>query len=137
MPDKLQELWRCDYVKDAYTDQTGAKHWGNVVYERCVVVDTGMRFHVETGYNVSGEKTAGRIYIRAERVRRQGGGLRLVEGDEFRYSPELVDYSGGGSWRNMSEPVDDRKRGWWKSPPRNLAGYVHPDGTPVRRVLDA
>lgn len=131
MANKLQELWLCDYVKDAYEDQTGAKHWGSVVRERCIVVDTGRRFHVETGYNVRGEETAGRIYIRPDRVRNG-----ILVGDEFHYYPNLIDYSGGGSWRNVTDPDDQRKgRGWWQRPPRNTGSYVNPDGTPVKKVL--
>ena len=126
------ELWRCNYVKDAYHDQTGKGHWGHVVYERCVVVSTGQRFPIETGYKIKGEETAGRIYLRPERV----GPHRLLLGDEFRYYPNMIDYSGSGTWRNETNRDDQAKeRGWWKEPPRNSAGYVFPDGTPARRVL--
>jgi hypothetical protein len=128
----MKELWLAHSVKDAYTDQTGKSHWGYVVRQRCVVVDTGKRFPIETGYKIKGEESAGRIYIRPERVDRNGE----LAGDEFRYYPNLVDYSGGGTWRNVTDPTEQHKDiGWWQEPPRNTAGYVNPDGTPVRRIL--
>ena len=128
---KLTELWRCNYVADAYEDQTGKRHWGNVVTARCVVIPTGETFPMETGYNVPGEATAGKVYLRPERF--EDG---LLMGDEFRYYPNLIDYVGGGSWRNHSNEADQsRELGWWQRVPVNTAGYVHPDGTPVEPIL--
>ncbi len=129
---KLREIWRVAHVKDAYADQTGKAHWGDVVYERAIVMPTGESFPIETGYNIKGEDTAGKVYIRPERVASDG----VLVGDEFRYYPNMIDYFGGGSWRNATNPDDQsQERGWWKDAPYNVQGYVHPDGTPVRKVL--
>jgi len=131
----IQELWRCAYVKDAYEDQTGAKHWGYVVYERTIVVSTDRTFPMKTGYNISGEETAGRIWIRPSKI--SVSDARVLQGDEFWYYPNMIDYVGGGSWRNHTNPDDQGKeRGWWKKPPIRLRRYVYPDGTPAKRVLD-
>lgn len=129
----MQELWLVDYKKDAYTDHTGASHWGKVVHARTVVVSTAETFPIETGYNVRGEETAGKIYIRPTGIDDE-----WLTGDEFRYYPELVDYAGSGTWRNVTNPDEQGKeRGWWQRPPLNPKGYVYPDGSgPVRKVLE-
>jgi hypothetical protein len=132
-PGAVQELWRVEYVpNEAYVDQTGKSQSGHVVYERAIVVMTDQRFPIETGYNIRGEETAGRIALRPT-----GICDGLLTGDEFRYYPNMIDYHGGGSWRNETEPSDQGKdRGWWQRVPVRLDGYVFPDGTPARRVLD-
>lgn len=109
------EVWRTEYVKDAYSDQTGKKHWGYIVHARTVLTETG-RFSLDDGY--------GHTYPTAGVVAIDGYGR------EFRYYPNLIDYHGGGSWKC----VEDGTR--WQRPPYSPSGYVHPDGTgPVERLL--
>lgn len=116
MAGRLHEVWRADYVKDAYTDQTGASHWGYVVRERCIIEETGERFAMDDGY--------GGHYPTAGSVARNP-----LTGHTFKYRPNLIDYHGGGSWKN--ETTGD----FWQHVPYSTKGYVHPDGSPVEPVL--
>lgn len=114
---KLHEVWRVEYAKDAYVDQTGMSHWGYIVRERQVVQEVG-RFAMDDGYG-GHYPTAGIVATNPR------------TGEEFRYRPNLVDYIGGGAWKNQA--TGD----FWIRPPGHPRGYVYPDGSaPVERVLD-
>lgn len=115
---KLHEVWRVGYVKDAYVDQTGKGHWGHVVRERQVIQEVG-RFAMDDGY--------GTHYPDAGII-----ATNPLNGHEFRYHPNLVDYAGGGVWK------DQETGDFWQRPPFHTRGYVYPDGSaPVKRVLDS
>jgi hypothetical protein len=124
------ELWRTNYVKDAYEDQTGRKHWGHVVYEQVAVEDTGERFDVDDGY--SKHPGLGKVYRQAD-----------PEGDRrFGLYPETVSYTGGTHVRLLfdrptcGDGSPDRTYGYWIRAPRSAKGYCYPDGSgPVTPVL--
>ena len=118
MSQLLHELLRTEYLKDAYIDQTGAKHWGYVVYEQILVQETGERFDVDDGYKV--HKDHGVIAIAP-------GGRR------FRLWTETVSYSGGT--HIIPEDAPAGLRGHWQVSPLSLAGYCTPKGTPVSHHL--
>ena len=114
---KMHEVWREEYVKDAYSDQTGAKHWGHVVHSRMLLRETG-RFACEEPYS-------GKVYPEA--------GIIAVDGlgREFRYTPNMTDYHGGGRWKCSDDGT------FWVRPPRSVAGWCYPDGTaPVTKIID-
>jgi hypothetical protein len=110
------EIWRVNYVKDAYADQTGATHWGYIVREQKLVTETG-RFAVQEPYSEKWYNDAGIIAVDD------------FPGHEYRYRPNLTDYWGGGSWTN--EMTGEH----WIKAPYNVKGYVYPDGTgPVEKL---
>lgn len=113
------EVWRCEYVpREAYRDQTGLQHGGHVVFERIVV----------------------EAYARAEQYEGYGGtwhmaGLWCVEttGDKrrrFKRSQELVDYSGGASYRELDSDLKaraDAARAAMESGDEALIAFLRPD----------
>jgi hypothetical protein len=111
------EVWRAEYLaKDAYTDQTGLSHSGYIVHAQIILRETG-RFNVYEAYSKKDYPTAGVIAVDEH-------------GREFRYTPNLVDYWGGGSWKCQEDGS------FWKRPPSKPLGYVYPDGSgPVERIL--
>lgn len=116
----LHELWRTTYVKDAYEDQTGAKHYGNVVHEQIIVTEVA-RFAQYEGY---GQKWYPDV------------GIAAVDesGRIFHYYANLVDYSGGGSWRMV---YGEGERKWFSRVPYSTKGYVYADGSaPVKRLIE-
>lgn len=121
-PPRIIELWRVEYKKDAYEDQTGAKHWGHVVYEQVVVEEIG-RFDQYEYYGKEWVKDAGIYAIEPE------------TGRKFKGSQNLVDYYGGRGW--TLDPRSNNQVGVWKEVPRNAAGYCYPEGNaPVQRLLE-
>lgn len=112
------ELWRDDYVKDAYVDQTGMSQWGHVVYEQIIVTEIA-RFAQYEGYGKKWYPDVGRAAIDEQ-------------GRIFHYYANLVDYCGGGSWRLV---YGEGEREWFHSAPYSTKGYVYPDGTgPVTKI---
>lgn len=115
--EKQHEVWRREYLKDAYEDQTGKKHSGYIVSAQEILTETG-RFSVTEPYSQKKYPTAGIIAV--DRYDR-----------EFRYNPNLTDYTGGGSWKCEEDGT------FWSSPPYKPYGYVYPDGTgPVERIME-
>lgn len=123
------ELWRCKHQADAYTDQTGLKHHGTVVYEQIIVTETGARFDVDDGYSV--HKDHGRIAV-------------AKDGRTFKLWAETVSYSGGThvqliDGRKYGKVLDTNEsqsgieeieqEGWWRMKPYTALGYCYPDGT--------
>jgi hypothetical protein len=91
------EVWREAYVKDAYADQTGRRHWGHVVHARIVLTET-RRFPVTEPYSGETYEDAGIV-------------AEDEHGREFRYTPNLTDYHGGGMWKCEADGTH------WKRPP--------------------
>lgn len=104
-------LWRSEYKQDAYADQTGMKHWGNVVHE-VVNVDDVSHFSQTEPYSNKEYPDAG---IQAV----------APDGRVFKGYANLTDYYGTRSWQ-------DEKGQWWKDPPRSLSGWVDEAGRPVK-----
>jgi hypothetical protein len=113
------ELWLTDYIKDAYTDQTGMSHFGNVVFARTVATEIG-RYDFTCPYSKKIMKDAGIIALD-------------TEGREFRSDPPL-DYFGGRHWRG---PVLENQKGHWRSAPVSVKGYCYADGSaPVEHLIE-
>ena len=116
MEPNLHEAWRVEHTQDAYADQTGRTHSGYLVHSQIVLTETG-RFPIYEGYAQKTYETAGIIAVDSF-------------GREFRYTPNLVDYWGGGSWKCEEDGT------LWVRPPSRPLGYVYPDGTgPVERII--
>lgn len=103
-------LWLSTFNKDAYTDQTGMKHFGNVVHEVVTVEDTG-RWDAPDTYDGKPVKDLGRV-------------AKAADGRVFKSYPNTLDYWGGEYW------LDERGR-FWKEPPKNLEGWVDDAGLPM------
>ena len=118
MPDgTVREIMRTAYLPDAYTDQTGLKHWGYVVYEQIILTDTPERFDVDDGYKV--HKNHGFI-------------ADAADGRRFRLWSETVSYS-GGLHVSLESPLPGLL-GHWQAAPLSLAGYCTPQGQPVSHL---
>jgi len=119
MPSRIRELLRVEYLKDAYADQTGAKHWGYVAYEQILVRDSDEHFDVDDGYKVH-----------------EGHGVVALgtDGRRFKVWSETVSYSGGTNVAPWYR--DPGLKGHWVVAPLSLAGYVTPEGVPLEHVID-
>jgi hypothetical protein len=120
---RVYELWLTKYVKDAYEDQTGAKHWGNIVWGRILVTEIA-RF---AGYEGYGQKWYPDVNIAAEDD----------DGRIFHGIANLIDYWGGMSWRMVYGESEGEPEGYfWHSAPHKPTGYVYKDGHgPVEKLL--
>jgi hypothetical protein len=114
MPDpKTHELWRVDSKSNAYTDQTGISHYGHIVREKVIVVETG-RFDQDQGYGV--EPGVGILAIHPETGRTFRGIMP-------------IDYCGRRHWKCGDQ--------FWQGKPSSLMGYVNPDGSPTNAVAES
>jgi hypothetical protein len=128
----LREAWLCAYVKDAYVDQLGLRHYAWVVYDRVIVHIT----HTAPQWEGYGE----RFYDDASKIGTSADGRR------WRWWQELVAYTGGGSWsvidgdRLLGHP-DAPPNAYWRKPPwsekgTRVRGYMLEDGTPATRLVE-
>lgn len=123
---KVYEIWRVQYKKNAYADQTGLTHWGRVVWEQILVTETG-RFDQMENYTNTNYPNVG-IYCVAE------------DGRTFERRVELVDYSGGHHWKETTDLPPRMVRpddyGYWRGASKYVKGYVYPDGSgPVESIM--
>jgi hypothetical protein len=118
MEPRVHELWRIEYVSRAYTDQTGQNQSGYLVYEQILATDTSEHFDVNDGYKVYPDL---------------GTIATAPDGRRFRLWSETVSYTGGTNViPDTKEPGD---RGYWRTAPHSVAGYVTPLGQPIRFLL--
>lgn len=118
------EVWRTKLVDNAYVDQLGVSRRAHIVYERVIV----------------------HIVAKAEQYEYYGNKWYMSDaigysddGRKWRYMPELVSYSGGGSWRLLEGkdyPPGVTVMGYWHRPPYNPIGYMLPDGTRATKLLE-
>jgi hypothetical protein len=123
------ELWRYTYEKEAYVDQTGLAHFGKVIHEQILVVETGKFSQWE--YYASKKYDSG-IVAESE------------DGRIFLGYANLVDYTGGRSWHEIlvGDPEPPRgyeiapAPGFWMKATTYTKGMVYKDGSaPIKPLL--
>lgn len=128
-PDR--EVWKVEYTKDAYTDQLGLSHSAWVVYERIIV-------HVTARYE--------QFEYYSETWHKSGAVGHSDDGRKWRYHANLVDYTGGGTWKVVEDPRTVpmgymETPGFYRNPPWSKTGeapkgYMLPDGSPATKLKE-